>query len=227
MTTIHFEYIHDPLCGWCYASAPALKAIAAKWPQQLTMLTCGLFSDDNAQPLTREWAQYAWKNDQRIAALTGQVFSEDYKKKVLLGDAVQFDSTIMSRALTAAAAIEPDLEAQLLHQLQIARYVEGKNTADAAVVATIIKDAFPALVSINETMLTQDRDLISRTEHSIRQAQTRMAKLGVQGVPQLVAYVDDRAHIIESSTLYAGEAPLMQELDQLMNKSTPSNHSLM
>ncbi|MFC7551706.1 hypothetical protein ACFQU7_04410 [Pseudoroseomonas wenyumeiae] len=43
--------------------------------------------------MTPDFAEYAWKNDQRIAQLTGQVFSEAYREKVLGNPAGRFDST--------------------------------------------------------------------------------------------------------------------------------------
>jgi putative protein-disulfide isomerase len=33
------DYFFDPFCGWCYASAPALKAVAERFPAILTRAT--------------------------------------------------------------------------------------------------------------------------------------------------------------------------------------------
>lgn len=43
--TIELQYFFDPFCGWCYASAPALEGLAAKYPGQLSMMPSGLFFD--------------------------------------------------------------------------------------------------------------------------------------------------------------------------------------
>ena len=84
MRTVRFEYFHDPLCGWCYASAPALQALSEAYPEQLNLLSSGLFAGRGARALTPDWAQYAWKNDQYISSVTGQVFSTEYKDKTCI-----------------------------------------------------------------------------------------------------------------------------------------------
>ena len=43
------DYFFDPFCGWCYASAPALKAVAERFPAALTMRPSGLFA--GARPI--------------------------------------------------------------------------------------------------------------------------------------------------------------------------------
>jgi len=59
----------DPFCGWCYASAPALKAVAERFPAALTMRPSGLFA--GARPIA-SIADHSWRNAKRIAELTGQ-----------------------------------------------------------------------------------------------------------------------------------------------------------
>jgi protein-disulfide isomerase-like protein with CxxC motif len=34
---LRLDYFFDPFCGWCYASAPALKAVVEAFPEALTM----------------------------------------------------------------------------------------------------------------------------------------------------------------------------------------------
>ena len=121
MSTIRLQYLFDPLCGWCYASAPALAGLSATFPSLLELHPSGLFSGAGARPLTPEFGDYAWSNDQRIAAMNGQVFSNAYRQNVLHGNGVRFDSEMMSRALTAIAEVAASLEARLLHQLQTAQ----------------------------------------------------------------------------------------------------------
>src|SRR5271163_4890850 len=46
---VKLDYFFDPLCGWCYASAPALEALAEAFPDALTMLPSGLFAGAGAR----------------------------------------------------------------------------------------------------------------------------------------------------------------------------------
>lgn len=224
MPTIRFEYFYDPLCGWCYASAPALQALSEMYPQQLTLLSSGLFSGHGARMLSPDWAQYAWKNDQYISSLTGQVFSTEYKDQVLLGDNIAFDSTMMNRALTALASINTQLAVHALHELQIARYVHGQNTADAAVIAQLINDTFPnQTYGIDAARLTGDTALITDTEHAIGHAQARMRTFDIQSVPQLVVTVDEETHAIASADLYAGKAHFLSTITKLLGTNVSTH----
>jgi len=69
-------YLYDPLCGWCYGITPALSSIARDTGIAIEMLPTGLFSDEQPRVMNDEFAAFAWRNDQRIASLTGQIFSE-------------------------------------------------------------------------------------------------------------------------------------------------------
>jgi putative protein-disulfide isomerase len=95
----------------------------------------GLFSGEGARDMTPSWAHHAWSNDQRIEAMTGQPFSAAYRQDILQSPGKRFDSGPMNRALTAIRAPDPLLEPRALRRLQAARYVEGLDTSQAAVVA--------------------------------------------------------------------------------------------
>lgn len=223
MSTIRLQYLFDPLCGWCYASAPALAGLSATFPSLLELHPSGLFSGAGARPLTPEFGDYAWSNDQRIAGMTGQVFSDAYHENVLHGSGVRFDSEMMSRALTAMQAVAASLEARLLHQLQTARYVDGKDTADVGVVAQIMAACLQqhgrqSSATDLALQLTADTGLAHRTVARIETAQALMAKLGVRGVPQLIVRVGDAVVPISSGALYHGPDLLIAELRRLLGK---------
>src|SRR5262245_61600521 len=116
-------YLFDPLCGWCYGASPALRQLAAREDCVVELAPSGLFCGENARPMNEEFADYAWANDQRIARLTGQQFTPDYRRKVL-GDHTSFlDSGPATLALTAVAQIAPPRELDVLRAIQEARYV--------------------------------------------------------------------------------------------------------
>ncbi|MBB2973011.1 hypothetical protein [Mesorhizobium sp. RMAD-H1] len=81
--TIYLTYLFDPLCGWCYGASPALEGLLQQDGLVLTIIPTGLFAGPGAFPMNAGFAAHAWEADQRIAKLTGQVFSEDYRRNVL------------------------------------------------------------------------------------------------------------------------------------------------
>lgn len=212
------QYIFDPLCGWCYASAPALSWLAKTYPEQLQLLPSGLFSDDGARTLNAQWASHAWANDQRIASLTGQTFSEQYHQ--LLQSQARFDSQSMNRALTVFHDFSSAAEAGLLHALQEARYVRGLDTAKSEVVASIaIEYASLHQIELDENnfarQLSADAGLSAQTAQRIAAVQQLMNRIGVAGVPLLLATVGEKTHVINGYDLYSGPESISKALTSL------------
>ena len=116
-TTI--SYLFDPLCGWCYGATAALSSMDTDPSITVELLPTGLFSGEGARPMDDDFATYAWSNDQRIARLTGQSFTERYRELVL-GDYQQwFDSGPATVALTAVSLTDPTRELQALKVIQL------------------------------------------------------------------------------------------------------------
>src|SRR5579859_8028319 len=97
--TLH--YLFDPLCGWCYGAMPAVSDLIQTTDIAVELLPSGLFSGGGARPMDDDFAAYAWFNDQRIARLTGQRFTEQYHRRVLGDPQRLFDSGPATVALTA------------------------------------------------------------------------------------------------------------------------------
>lgn len=220
MSQMRLNYIFDPLCGWCYACTPALTAVSATYSEMFEMLPCGLFSGHGARPLTSEWATYAWKNDQRIAEMTGQKFSDAYRTKVLLQPDGLFDSSFMNRALTETNSLEPTLQIPVLNALQAARYVDGLDTCDQAVVAQVTA---AELAKAGHTIdaqelshrLVEDGELRKQTSIRISSAQALLGRLELRSVPQLLLIEGDTAIPMDTSILYRSPNRLLQELEQI------------
>ncbi len=212
------QYIFDPLCGWCYASAPALKYLAKTYPQALELLPFGLFSGEGARPISAQWASHAWANDQRIASLTGQRFSEEYHQ--LLHSGAWFDSHSLNCALTACSRVAPDAEAGLLHEFQIARYVDGLDTSRSDVVAKIANQYAAAYQLDIHFPLDGDRfsagtELSQITAKQIDSVKRLMGSIGVSGVPLLLVTTAEKTQAISGMDLYGGPAAINSVLQNL------------
>lgn len=213
MTGIHLQYIFDPLCGWCYACSSEIAVVAERWSSELEMLPCGLFSDNGARMMTPEWARYAWANDQRIANMTGQIFSHEYQKRVLANVRGHFDSTAMNLALTYIHLIDPTLEPRLLNMLQIARYVEGRDTCDYAMVSKITSqflenEGLPGDEPHLGAHLYARKGLTDYAEARVAKTQVLMRRFDLKGIPQLLVRVADATIPVDSMCLYQGAEKL-------------------
>lgn len=183
MTTA-VTYLFDPLCGWCYAAAPAMGRLQGTPGVHVTLAPSGLFAGAGARPMDAEFAAYAWSNDQRIEKLTGQPFSEAYRDKILGAPSGRFDSGPATLALTAVAQTTPDRELDALHALQRARYIDGRDTADVQVLADVLTTL--GLADAAAQTLAPDAALHRAMAERVAKSQATLRAVGARGVPQLV-----------------------------------------
>lgn len=177
-------YLFDPLCGWCYAAAPALQYLQGVDGVDVALAPTGLFAGAGARPMDPQFAAYAWANDQRIQQLTGQPFTQAYRDHILGAANGRFDSGPATLALTAVAQTAPGRELDALHALQHARYVDGRDTADVAVLADVLNTL--GLADAAAMVLAPDAGLHSAMAARVASAQATMQVVGARGVPQLV-----------------------------------------
>lgn len=176
-------YLFDPLCGWCYGASPALESIRNLPGISLRLLPTGLFAGPGARPMNADFAAYAWSNDQRIATLTGQVFSEKYRREVLTDSDQPFDSGPATAALTAVSLTAPDQEFAALKAIQNARYVDGQAITVTETLANILRSL--NLDAAAEVFLKPEADLFDAIDRRVAEGQRLLAILRAQGVPTL------------------------------------------
>lgn len=216
--TVTVTYLFDPLCGWCYAAAPVLARLQATPGVQVVLAPTGLFAGAGARPMDAQFAAYAWANDQRIAQLTGQPFSQAYREQVLGQPAGRFDSGPATLALTAVAKTEPARELEALHAFQHARYVDGRDTTAPTVLADVLADVLSALGLHAAAELVREPTDALRAAMLQRVAAARadMQALGAQGVPQLAVgdAATGRRRVLGGQALYGNFDALLQQVTQ-------------
>ncbi len=101
MTQATLHYIADPLCGWCYAAAPLVRAARDVVGLDVVFHGGGMMAGPNAQPVTPQLRDYVMPHDRRIAALTGQPFGDAYFDGLLRDGTAVFDSAPPTAAALA------------------------------------------------------------------------------------------------------------------------------
>lgn len=217
MTTdqVRLDYFFDPFCGWWYASAKAVEAMAERFGPRLNMQPSELFTQP--RPVSAI-ADHAFKNDTRIGQLTGQVFTDAYHQGVMRAPNGVFDSMPATRALVALGQINRKFEASFLHAVQLARYVDGRDTSKieevAGVAAAIAGDDVDA-AAFAERLGNDDR-LAADTNERIARTQAMMQALQTSGVPQLLVTVGNEHAIVQGHDLYSGGDHLLALLDEFL-----------
>ncbi len=180
-------YLHDPLCGWCWGATPALDALARDGAWRVHALPTGLFAGDPGRRLDPAMAAHIRHADRRIAQLSGQPFSDTYFRQVVDADPpLPFDSMPATRALCAVARHAPAFERAALAGIQRARWVDGRDIADAGVLAAAVAAALGGTPADWRARL-DDTALDAATHERLCLAQRMMRRLGAAGVPALVA----------------------------------------
>ncbi len=207
--TVTLQYIFDPLCGWCYGASATISALGKHPAIDVQPMPTGLFAGKNARPM-KSFAAQAWANDQRIGALSGQPFSEDYRTKVLGSEDASLDSTVATRAVVAVSEDAPDRVIEALAAIQSARYQGGKDVTSTTVVANILKDM--GLTDASARLLAADNALLQEVNSQTAAARELMGAYRLQGVPALIATVNGELSILDASALYSGTNQILAAL---------------
>ncbi|MEQ5127420.1 DsbA family protein [Providencia zhijiangensis] len=180
MNTITLHYIYDPYCGWCYAAAP-LIAIAANHPNiHLELHGGGMLAGNARLHLDDQFRQYILQSDKRIAAMTGQVFGDDYIA-MLHQPNVVMDSAPPQTAILAATKQGKGVE--MLKALQKAHYVSGRQIKQPEVLVEVAQE-----IGLNVEQFQKDYAQCAQTETDAHIAQSKqlLGQSGASGFPTLL-----------------------------------------
>ena len=198
-TKANLIYLMDPLCGWCYGASGAIQRLAKAQDFSIELIPVGLFSGSGARNMDQNFAAFAWSNDQRIAKITGQKFTEAYRHQVLDRPNSIFDSSAATLALTAVFLTSVVAEIEALKLIQQARYVLGLDITDTNSLVEILNKA--GLVEAAERLKNPDQALINANQARVTKGQHLMRAVHARGVPTLVVTKDLEMHALATGDL--------------------------
>lgn len=198
---MRITYLFDPLCGWCYGAAPVLEQLARLDHAKIDLAPTGLFAGKAARRMDEHFAAYAWQNDQRIAHLTGQPFTEAYRTRILGNTGSRFDSAAATLGVIAVGLTEPAREFEALQLLQRARYVDGRDNSNPEVVADVLEEA--GFAEAARRVRAPDDALITADRGRIEAACADITRFAANGVPALVVGDGSGRRLLNSSALFA------------------------
>ncbi len=215
---LRLTYLFDPLCGWCYGASPVITRLAAEPRIAVTLAPTGLFAGDGARPMSAQFAEFAWSNDQRIARLTGQVFSDAYRRDILGDHSSLFDSAPATLAVVAVQITRPERAVAALTAIQNARYVDGRDTTRVTVLREILTsmdltDAASLVGSPDDALLTAYRETVAN-------ARADMTAFGLEGVPALIVEAPEGRYSLKSNGLMGDPERVVEQL-LLRQDTTP------
>jgi putative protein-disulfide isomerase len=177
MQSIAFDFLFDPLCGWCYGAAPTIAALRTALPVRFDLYPIGLFYKEGVRPMDTGIAQYIRQVDQRLSQMTGQPLGKDYMAKLVVAGAPALNSAPAIRAILAAESGVAGKGLDLQETLQKARFVDGRDITDSAEIAKIAAENG---IELEKTITEADVD------RRIAASRQLLARYGMNGVPALV-----------------------------------------
>ena len=177
MRDLTLHYLHDPLCGWCYAAAPMVQAVEAAGIT-LKLHGGGLWATPSG--LAPEKTDYIRQNDMRIASLTGQPFGISYTDGLLSDPATLFWSLPTIAAVLATEQVDPNAGPGMLHAIQVAHYRDGRHVVKADVLADIAAEN-----GFDRQAFGAAFDLAAADRH-VAESRTLMPRFGLRGFPSFL-----------------------------------------
>nr|WP_314075437.1 hypothetical protein [uncultured Roseococcus sp.] len=205
MTIAHF--IFDPLCGWCYGAVPVLDRMRADG-FGVELLPMGRTAE--VPRVEGEFSGLIWETDRLVAKHTGQPFTRAYRC-LLNGGTAWLDAWPATLAIIAVARTRPDRQMAALHALQIARFVNGRDTGDAAVVETILREV--GLHNAADLCAASNPVLVAAAEAATRRAGDLLAEHGADGGPAVLLTGEDSPRLLGAKVLIARAAAQRSRLD--------------
>lgn len=144
MTGEELIYGFDPICGWCYGYAPALRAIRAARPDlPVRLLMSGLVTGPRVGPAA-EKEPYVRGAAERLRAVTGRAPSEAFFAWMRSPGAVA-DSGPPAAAIEAVRRVRPDAALPFAHAVIEAHYERGMDPNDPGAYAPLLAEHAPDL----------------------------------------------------------------------------------
>ena len=126
-------YCYDAYCGWCYGFSEVMKKISSQYKGRLEfeVLSGGMVLPEEPVPISAT-AKYIESSYQRVEALTGAKFGEDYLWHIHHPDASDWfpHSEKPAIALCIFKEYHPNQQISFAADLQYALHFEGRDLTD-------------------------------------------------------------------------------------------------
>jgi putative protein-disulfide isomerase len=193
MNHARLHYIADPLCGWCYAAAPLVKAARDVAGLDVVFHGGGMMAGPNVQRVTPQLRNYVMPHDHRIASLTGQPFGDAYFEGLLRDTTAVFDSAPPTAAVLAAEALA-GRGLDMLAAEQRAHYVAGRRIADRDVLIALAADLGLDRDAFAKAFDAQDVAVLMQ---HFRDSRAWLARVGGSGFPTFALEIDGQVERLE------------------------------
>lgn len=179
---LHFLYVADPMCSWCYGFAPVVEGIAAHFRGRLPVrLMMGGLRAGNTRAMRdqdKDFIRNAWT---KVSEATGRSFDMAFFDR----DGFVYDTEPACRAVVAVRTLAPEAALGFMGRVSRAFYGENRDITDTEVLVEVAREAGLDPDAFRITFLTPD----TRNE-TFRDFLTAK-QMGIEGFPCLIAGTAD------------------------------------
>ncbi len=193
IATLH--YIYDPLCGWCYGSAPLVQAAREIGELSFVLHGGGMMAGSARQLASDSLREFIMPHVARITNLTGQTFSPAYTDGLLRDPTAMLDSEPPTAAILAVEAAA-GRGADMLARMQKAHYIDGRPLSDRAALAAIAEE-----LGIERAVFDAQLSnaLGSAVQAHMSESRRLLARVGGHGFPTFVLETARGLAMLDSS----------------------------
>jgi len=205
--TLH--YIHDPLCGWCYAAQPLVSAAVEKLGGRLALKLHGGGLFGEPRQLDPQLAEHIVHSDERIGQLSGQPFGKPYLEGLLAEQSTVLYSLPPITAVLAAEALDPAKAYPMLVAIQNAHYQRGLRVIETDVLDELAEDIGLDRARFAQAFATaQSTQLIEHIQSSRR----LLHDMGGSGFPTLVLETQGKRQVVPHQQDYGKPEAFVERL---------------
>lgn len=218
---VRLHYVHDPLCGWCYAAAPLVKAAREVMP--VVGHAGGMLAGPRRRRISDDWREHVMPHDRRIEMLSGQPFGAAYFDGLLCDHAAVLDSAPPATAVLAADQLA-GRGLDLLARIQTAHYVEGKRIAEREVLSELAQD-----IGLSPESFAGAFDELAGAPTDAHFARSRqfLHEIGGNGFPTFALEAGRQLQLVASAPFLGKPQAWKEHLAQLTaGAALPERHQL-
>lgn len=205
-------YVFDPLCGWCYAFSPAMKQIYVEYQDviDVTVVNGGLVLGDRVGTIDEKFA-FIKGAIPDLEKRTGVLFGDAFKQNIL-GNSSSYvlSSEPLCRAVVTFRHFLPNQTMLFAHQIQQAFYVDGLDTKQETVLASIAQSF--GLDPLQYLNYYASEAAITETQQDFQLAQS----FGATGFPTVIMRKDDKYFLLSRG--YTSYADLKSLVDKVLQQ---------
>lgn len=205
-------YIADPMCSWCYGFGKEMTALQQRFPDVPLRIVVGGIRAGATDVLDEAGKRFRLQHWTRVEAASGLPFNrEAFRAR----EGFVYDTEPICRAVVTARRLAPaaDLLA-VFRALQHAFYVDGLDTTDGNVLASVATEALARqqhdVASADFLAAWNSQPVIEETAQDFRTAR----QWGVSSFPTLALRVGEKLYQVSGG--YASADTVAAQIEQTL-----------